>query len=87
MSDEWNVYRTRFLARAKQLTQSLVVTDSRGREHYGKPGDYLVESSDGVLRVAPREIFEDLYVMLEDTPRHSPSANLQSRSGSRSLGI
>jgi hypothetical protein len=33
-----------------------------GREHRGQKGDYLVESSDGMLRIAPREIFEDVYV-------------------------
>ena len=32
-------------------------------------GDYLVQSSEGLLRVAPREIFEDVYVILaEDAP-------------------
>ena len=33
-----------------------------GREHRGQKGDYLVESSDGMLRIAPRDIFEDVYV-------------------------
>lgn len=33
-----------------------------GREHRGQKGDYLVESSDGMSRIAPREIFEDVYV-------------------------
>ena len=64
MSDSWNTYRTRFLVRAKQLTESLNFTDSLGREHSGRAGDYLVQSSEGLLRIAPREIFEDVYVPL-----------------------
>lgn len=68
MSDEWNTYRTRFLVRAKQLTEPLAFTDPLGRDHCGAPGDYLVESSAGVLRIAPREIFEDIYVPMEDSP-------------------
>jgi len=68
MSENWNVYRTRFLVRAKQLTQPLTFTDPLGREHRGSPGDYLVQSSEGLLRIAPREIFEDVYVSLEPQP-------------------
>lgn len=64
MSDDWNTYRTRFLVRAKQLTDPLAFTDPLGREHIGRPGDYLVQSSEGLLRIAPREIFEDVYVPL-----------------------
>lgn len=60
----WITYRTRFLVQAKQLTASLTFTDSLGRHHSGLKGDYLVESSDGVLRIAPRQIFEDIYVPL-----------------------
>ena len=75
MSDDWHTYRTRFLVHAKQLTESISVTDPLGREHQGRPGDYLVESSEGVLRIAPREIFEDVYVVLErDEPRSSFTA-------------
>ncbi|MGA2022764.1 MAG: hypothetical protein ABSH02_19385 [Candidatus Sulfotelmatobacter sp.] len=58
----WITYRTRFLVKAKQLTTSLAFTDVLGRQHSGRKGDYLVESSDGVLRIAPRQIFEDIYV-------------------------
>ena len=65
MSDDWNTYRTRFLVQAKQLTEPLSFTDPLGREHQGKPGDYIVQSSEGLLRIAPREIFEDVYVPLE----------------------
>jgi hypothetical protein len=60
----WITYRTRFLVKAKQLTTSLTFTDALGRQHSGCNGDYLVESSDGVLRIAPRQIFEDIYVPL-----------------------
>ncbi len=63
-TDEWNIYRTRFLVRAKQLSQPLVFKDALGREHSGSPGDYLVQSSEGLFRVAPREIFEDVYVLM-----------------------
>lgn len=62
MNNDWNIYRTRFLVKAKQLTHPLCFIDALGREHNGHPGDYLVEWSDGSRRVAPREIFEDVYV-------------------------
>ena len=48
--DQWTVYRTRFLVRARQLKQPLIFTDALGREQSGGPGDYVVESSDGVTR-------------------------------------
>src|ERR1700747_1594705 len=63
--DNWNTYRTRFLVSARQLTRPLTFTDPLGREHCGRPGDYLVQSSNGLLRIAPREIFEDVYVVME----------------------
>ncbi|MGA2376873.1 MAG: hypothetical protein ABSF72_15235 [Candidatus Sulfotelmatobacter sp.] len=63
-STPWITYRTRFLVKAKQLTTSLTFADALGRQHSGRKGDYLVESSDGVLRIAPRQIFEDIYVPL-----------------------
>jgi hypothetical protein len=65
MPEDWNTYRTRFLVHAKQLTEPLAFTDPLGREHHGRPGDYLVQSSEGLLRIAPREIFEDVYVPME----------------------
>jgi hypothetical protein len=61
-ASEWKTYRTRFLVKAKRLSAGLSFTDSLGREHSGRKGDYLVESSDGVLSIAPRQIFEDVYV-------------------------
>ena len=73
MQDNWKTYRTRFVVRAKQLTQPFTFTDINGREHYGRPGDYLIESRDG-LRISRREIFEDVYVAMEaaeSTPRRS----------------
>jgi hypothetical protein len=63
-STPWITYRTRFLVKAKQLTTSLTFADVLGRQHSGRKGDYLVESADGVLRIAPRQIFEDIYVPL-----------------------
>ncbi len=60
----WQVYRTRFLITAKQLTEPLMFKDALGREHCGQIGDYLVESSDGTRRIALREIFEDVYVAM-----------------------
>lgn len=61
MSD-WKVYRTRFLVRARQLDQPLVIQDPCGRLQTGNPGDYLVECSDGTHRLSPRHVFEDVYV-------------------------
>jgi len=61
-SQEWKTYRTRFLVKSKQLTSNLTFVDHLGRQHCGRKGDYLVESSDGVLSIAPRRIFEDIYV-------------------------
>ena len=63
-SATWKIYRTRFLIKARQLTQPLLFVDALGREHRGQPGDYLVESSDGGRRIAPRLIFEDVYVAM-----------------------
>jgi hypothetical protein len=64
LSAEWKIYRTRFLIKAKQLTQPFTFVDQLGREHCGQAGDYLVESSDGTRRIAPRQIFEDIYVVM-----------------------
>jgi hypothetical protein len=69
----WITYRTRFLVKAKQLTTSLTFTDVLGRHHSGRKGDYLVESSDGVLRIAPRQIFEDIYVALQNGETPGPT--------------
>lgn len=71
---EWTVYRTRFLVRARQLTEPLVFMDALGREHSGEAGDYLVESAEGCFRITARKIFEDVYVPLAPS---SPIAPVQ----------
>ncbi len=77
-SEEWKTYRTRFLVKSKQLTSSLSFVDHLGRQHCGRKGDYLVESSDGVLSIAPRRIFEDIYVPM--TAQEMSADNLGSDS-------
>lgn len=72
IASEWQTYRTRFLVQAKQLDAPLSFCDSLGREHSGVAGDYLVEFADGVLRIAPRELFEDIYVLMETERRKLP---------------
>lgn len=86
-SDEWSIYRTRFLVRAKQLTETLVFIDALGREHRGAAGDYVVQSSEGLLRIAPREIFEDVYVPLQPelTLQAIPAGNLPSHARAEGL--
>ena len=64
LESQWTVYRTRFLVRARQLTVPLLFTDALGREQSGRPGDYLVDSSDGIRRITTQAIFEDIYVPL-----------------------
>jgi hypothetical protein len=61
---QWKTYRTRFLVKARRLSSSLTFVDSLGRQHSGRKGDYLVESSEGVISIAPRRIFEDIYVAM-----------------------
>jgi hypothetical protein len=75
VESEWQVYRTRFLIRARQLTGPLEFRDALGREHRGQRGDYLVESSDGTQRIAPREIFEDIYVAMDSAAEKLPLLN------------
>lgn len=74
-SPEWKTYRTRFLVKAKQLTSTLSFTDHLGRQHCGRRGDYLVESFDGVLSIAPRQIFEDIYVSMFASEISSPESS------------
>jgi hypothetical protein len=64
MPEDWKTYRTRFVVRAKQLTEPFTFTDTQGHEHHGRPGDYVIESREG-LRISRREIFEDVYVAME----------------------
>lgn len=72
-SIEWKTYRTRFLVKAKQLNSNFSFVDALGRQHSGRKGDYLVESSDGVISITPRRIFEDVYVpmMADESLRQS----------------
>ena len=63
--DDWKLYRTRFLAKARRLDQACIVTDGFGRQQQGSPGDYLVEAPDGSHRIAPAAIFDDIYVEFE----------------------
>ena len=60
----WNVYCTRFLVRARQLTEPIAFTDPFGHEHIGRPGDYLVETCNGIRRIAAQTFFEDTYMPL-----------------------
>ena len=80
-SEVWKTYRTRFLVKAKQLSSPLSFVDSLGRHHSGRKGDYLVESSDGVISIAPRQIFEDIYVTMQpdEKPLLTPSTDVSRR--------
>ena len=79
LDNEWQTYRTRFLVRAKQLTAPLHFSDSLGREHCGVAGDYLVEFAGGSFRIAPRELFEDIYVPLEPVYKKRPCGAVPDR--------
>lgn len=70
MSDDWKTYRTRFVVRAKQLTEPFTFADINGHEHHGRTGDYVIESREG-LRISRREVFEDVYVAMESAERTS----------------
>lgn len=72
-SEQWKTYRTRFLVKAKKLNSGLSFIDHLGRQHCGRKGDYLVESCDGVLSIAPKQIFEDIYVAMTGRPARSAS--------------
>ncbi len=75
----WNVYRTRFVVRARRLTDSLIFTDALGRQQSGQPGDYLVEIFDGLLSITPRKFFEDIYVPLEPPANDSQGNQAESQ--------
>jgi len=85
--DEWQVYRTRFLLRAKQLTRPLEFRDALGLEHRGQSGDYLIESSDGTQRIAPREIFEDIYVSMGSGVEKWPSLAYGKGTSTRAVNL
>ena len=80
---DWKTYRTRFLIRARQLTEPLVFRDALGREHRGDVNDYLVESSDGTRRIAPRAIFEDIYVAMGPAGDARPLLGVRKRPQSK----
>ena len=84
-ANDWQIYRTRFLIRAKQLTEPMFFVDALGREHRGQKGDYLVESSDGMRRIAPREIFEDVYVAMGPAERSESSLTARSSANPTTL--
>ena len=76
-SEQWKTYRTRFLVKAKQLNSGLSFIDHLGRQHCGRKGDYLVESCDGVLSIAPKQIFEDIYVAMIGKRRPASASSSQ----------
>jgi hypothetical protein len=78
--ENWNLYRTRFLVRARALTEPLSFTDLFGREQSGQPGDYLLETSDGVRRITSRALFEDIYVPISGDPEACLPADVQNPS-------
>ena len=79
LESQWTVYCTRFLVRARQLTEPLVFTDALGREQSGQPGDYLVETSAGIRRITTQALFEDIYLPLAPMQLHSPVSECQTR--------
>jgi hypothetical protein len=85
LESRWTVYRTRFLVRARQLTEPLLFTDALGREQSGRPGDYLVESSDGIKRITSQALFEDIYVPLAATQLRPATASFQTEGTSAVL--
>jgi hypothetical protein len=75
--EKWTVYRSRFVVRARQLTEPMVFTDALGRQHSGLPGDYLVESREGLRCIRPQDQFENIYVPLQEAPApHKTSSQL-----------
>ncbi len=86
-SQEWKTYRTRFLVKAKQLTSTLSFTDHLGRQHCGRKGDYLVESYEGVLSIAPRHIFEDIYVQMSAKNSAAPPPMLSDETSAFENGV
>jgi hypothetical protein len=82
--NDWDVYCTRFLVRARRLTEPMAFTDPFGHEHVGRPGDYLVETSNGIRRIAARAFFEDAYVLLSVAGPELAEGDLRR---SQSLGV
>jgi hypothetical protein len=92
-SMEWKTYRTRFLVRAKQLNSNFSFVDALGRQHSGRKGDYLVESSDGVISITPRRILADQSVPRASVesgtrpPRKMAQSYRNQRTAAISLGL
>ena len=89
-SEQWKTYRTRFLVKAKKLNSGLSFIDHLGRQHCGRKGDYLVESCDGVLSIAPKQIFEDIYVAMTGRPARSasrPASHIEHEKAVESLNV
>jgi hypothetical protein len=84
---QWTIYRTRFLVRARQLTEPLVFTDGLGREQSGRPGDYLVESSDGIRRITTQALFEDIYVPLAQNSHNNEAPDVLIRPVTRASPV
>jgi len=80
-SREWKTYRTRFLVKAKKLNSNFSFVDVLGRQHSGRKGDYLVEFSEGVISIAPRRIFEDVYVQMSGEEPRRPTRSGESGPG------
>jgi len=83
LNTSWNVYHTRFLVQARQLTEPLTFVDAFGRQQSGQPGDYLVES-EGIRRIASQALFEDIYVLLADNAPKNQAPGVLARPLSRS---
>ena len=66
--NNFQMYRTRFLVKAKRLTRRTKFVDALGHEHQGVKGDYLIEGCDGTRRIAQQKFFEDVYVIMELPP-------------------
>lgn len=60
----WNVYCSRFLIKAKQLTSPFTFVDLQGNKYHGAAGDYFVESVEGGFRILPRKLMEDVYMCM-----------------------
>ena len=91
----WTVYRTRFVVRARQLTQPLSFVNALGRDYSGQPGDYLIETPAGCRSILPQAMFEDIYVPLDGTPNsvraervsEEPDLSLPRRRPAHSVGL
>ena len=79
VESQWTVYCTRFLVRARQLTEPLVFTDALGRKQSGQPGDYLVETFAGIRCITTQALFEDIYLPLTTAQLHSTVPEFQTR--------